>query len=55
MMKKASFAMKFQTVLLLLLLVSFLLLMQTANETAFRVGAVALIFLSLLQIAVGQH
>ena len=54
MMKKASFAMKFQTVLLLLLLVSFLLLMQTANETAFRVGAVALIFLSLLQIAVGN-
>ena len=54
MMKKMSFATKFQTVLLLSLLITFLLLMQTVNETAFRVGAVALIFLSLLQIAVGN-
>lgn len=54
MMKKTSFAMKFQTVLLLLLLITFVLMMQTANETAFRIGAVSLILLSILQIAVGN-
>lgn len=54
MMKKTSFAMKFQTVLLLLLLITFVLMMQTGNETAFRIGAVSLIFLSILQIAVGN-
>ena len=54
MMKNASFAMKFQTVLLMMLLITFLLMMQTGNETAFRIGAVALILLSILQIAVGN-
>lgn len=54
MMKKASFAMKFQAVLLLLLLITFVMMMQTVNETAFRIGAVALILLSILQIAVGN-
>ena len=54
MMKNTSFAMKFQTVLLMLLLITFVLMMQTGNETAFRIGAVSLIFLSILQIAVGN-
>ncbi len=53
-MKKTSFAMKFQAVLLLLLLITFVMMMQTVNETAFRIGAVGLIILSLLQIAVGN-
>ena len=53
-MKKASFAMKFQAVLLLLLLITFVMMMQTGNETAFRIGAVSLILLSILQIAVGN-
>lgn len=54
MMKNTSFAMKFQTLLLLLLLITFVLMMQTGNETAFRIGAVSLILLSILQIAVGN-
>ncbi len=53
-MKKASFAMKFQTVLLVMLLLTFAMMMQTASEMIFRIGAVALIFLSILQIAVGN-
>ena len=40
--------------MLLLLLITFVMMMQTANETAFRIGAVALILLSILQIAVGN-
>jgi len=54
MMKKTSFAMRFQTILLILLLLTFVMMMQTVSETTFRIGAVALILLSILQIAVGN-
>lgn len=54
MMKKTSFAMRVQATLLILLLITFVMMMQTSSEMVFRVGAVALIFLSLLQIAVGN-
>ena len=54
MMKKSSFAMKFQTVLIFLLLATFVMMMQPQSELIFRIGVITLIFCALLQIAVGN-
>ncbi len=53
-MKKTPFAAKFQTVLLCVLLFTFLLMTQMVSQTAFKVGVSMLLVLGLLQIAVGN-
>ena len=53
-MKKTSFAMKAQTVLIFLLLLTFALMTQTAAQDVFIFGAIMMIVCSLVQIAVGN-
>lgn len=53
-MKKASFSFKLQLVLLILQFVTFVLMAQTASHDLFKVGVIALIFLALLQIPIGN-
>lgn len=53
-MKKSSFSFKLQLVLLILQFVTFILMAQTASHELFKVGVIALIFLALLQIPIGN-
>ena len=53
-MKKSSFSFKLQLVLLILQFVTFILMAQTASHPTFKVGVIALIFLALLQIPIGN-
>lgn len=54
MKKKTPFATKFQATLLILLLCTFILMTQTVSQALFKVGLTALLFLGLLQVAVGN-
>ena len=53
-MKKTPFATKFQAGLLCVLLLTFILMTQTASQTVFKVGISMLLVLGLLQVAVGN-
>jgi hypothetical protein len=53
-MNKPSFAYRAQIVLLLLLLLSFVFMTQTASQLVFQIGAVMLIVCAIAQIAVGN-
>ena len=53
-MKKTPFATKFQAGLLCVLLLTFILMTQTASQDLFRVGISMLLILGLLQVAVGN-
>lgn len=53
-MKNSSFAQKFQLILLILLLVTFVMITQQGSNSVFQIGLVAMIFLALLQVAVGN-
>ena len=53
-MKKTPFATRFQAGLLCILLLTFILMTQTASQTVFKVGISMLILLGLLQVAVGN-
>ena len=53
-MKKSSFSFKLQLVLLILQFATFILMAQTASHDLFKVGVIALIFLALLQIPIGN-
>ena len=53
-MKKTPFATKFQAGLLCVLLLTFILMTQTASQTVFKTGTSMLLVLGLLQVAVGN-
>ena len=53
-MKKTPFATKFQAGLLCVLLLTFILMTQTASQPVFKVGISMLLVLGLLQVAVGN-
>ena len=53
-MKKTPFATKFQAGLLCVLLITFILMTQTASQIVFKVGISMLLVLGLLQVAVGN-
>ena len=54
MKKKTPFATRFQAGLLCILLLTFILMTQTASQTVFKVGISMLLVLGLLQVAVGN-
>ena len=53
-MKKTPFATKFQAGLLCVLLLTFILMTQTASQAVFKAGISMLLVLGLLQVAVGN-